>query len=38
MKIKHIFVLLFFFSTKISSQISPDNIEIVRDSYGVPHI
>ena len=38
MKIKHIFIFLFFFSTKISSQISPDNIEIVRDSYGVPHI
>jgi len=32
-------LLLFFLTTlKIYAQINPDAIEIVRDSYGVPHI
>ena len=38
MKITHIFLFLFLYTIKINSQINPDNIEIVRDSYGVPHI
>ena len=38
MKFKLIFLLLFLSNFTIYSQINPDAIEIVRDSYGVPHI
>ena len=38
MKFKLIFLLLSLSNFTIYSQINPDAIEIVRDSYGVPHI
>ena len=33
-----IFLSLFIFTSLVSSQINPNNIDIVRDEYGVPHI
>jgi len=33
-----IFLSLFIFTSFVSSQINPNNIDIVRDEYGVPHI
>ncbi len=38
MKKLAIILLILSFNFKIFSQINPDNIEIVRDNYGVPHI
>ena len=40
MKLKSIIILAFYFLIFDSgiAQINPDTIEIVRDSYGVPHI
>ena len=37
---KNTFFILFFILTSLhsNSQINPDAIEIVRDSYGIPHI
>ena len=37
---KKLVLILFIVSTNFNSysQINPDNIEIVRDHYGVPHI
>lgn len=32
------FLFLLFFSTIITAQINPQNIEIIRDKWGVPHI
>ena len=33
-----LFLSIFLFSSVLNSQINPNNIEIVRDNYGVPHI
>ena len=39
MKLMHLFYGLFYIIGLIShAQINPNNIEIVRDDYGVPHI
>ena len=33
-----LFLSIFLFSSLLNSQINPNNIDIVRDNYGVPHI
>ena len=33
-----LFQSIFFFTSLLNSQINPNNIDIVRDDYGVPHI
>ena len=33
-----LFFSIFFFTSLLNSQINPNNIEIIRDDYGVPHI
>ena len=33
-----LFLSIFFFTSLLNSQINPNNIDIVRDDYGVPHI
>lgn len=38
LKIKYIFCLIVISFLKIKGQINPQNIQIIRDSWGVPHI
>jgi len=39
MKIKLLCIsLIYFVHFQVIGQINPDNIQIVRDSFGVPHI
>ncbi len=38
MKTHSTLLLLFFYSSTLLAQINPNNITIVRDGYGVPHI
>ena len=33
-----LFLSIFLFTSLLNSQINPNNIDIVRDNYGVPHI
>ena len=33
-----LFIYLFFFSSYSLAQVNTSNVEIVRDSWGVPHI
>lgn len=38
MKLLYAIICFFGFSISLKAQINPDNIKIVRDSFGVPHI